>query len=56
MGASGPSLWLGAVTIKHGAGHAPFTLDGCSCGLSVHLGFVILFLSAAVCLRATGQC
>lgn len=48
MGASGSSLWLGAITVKHGTGHATFTLDGYSCGLSV--------LSAAACLRATGQC
>lgn len=35
-GAPSPSLWPGIVTIKHGAGHPTFSLDGCSCGLSEH--------------------
>lgn len=55
-GAPSPSLWLGIVPIKHGPGHPSFSLDGCSCGLSIHLGFVMVSLSAVVCLRATGQC
>lgn len=38
--------------LKRGAGHPTFPLDGGSCDL----GFVMLSLSAVVCLRSTGQC